>query len=104
VPGTEHEYFDCCFSLSKSTCKTFGITNLVILIFMLLVFIRLLFVSKWFRFNRLLILTCLFQFLVLISRVIYMFYAGYEGGSRISYMVFKQGGPADTVVSLIAFL
>ena len=26
VPGTDHEYFDCCFSLSHSTCKTFGLT------------------------------------------------------------------------------
>ena len=65
---------------------------------------RLVFKSTWFRFNKLLLMTFLFQFIVLICRVIYMHHAGYKGASKLTYMVFKAGGPADTVLSLTAFL
>jgi len=104
VPGTKHEYFDCCFSLSHSTCESFGYTNIAILMIMLAVFIRLLFKSTWFRFNKLLLFTCLFQFLVLASRIVYMFHAGYKGSSKLVYMLFKAGGPSFTILSLFAFL
>lgn len=104
MPGTKHEYFDCCFSLSENTCKTFGTANAIILVLMVAVFIRLLFKSTWFRFNKLLLFTCLFQFLVLVSRAVYMFHAGYNGASKLSYMLFKAGGPGTTVLSLCAFL
>lgn len=69
-----------------------------------LVFIRVVFKSTWFRFNKLLLFTFLFQFAVLVCRVVYMHHAGYKGASKIVYMLFKAGGPADTVLSLTAFL
>jgi hypothetical protein len=104
VPGTKHEYFDCCFSLSASTCRTFGTVNLFLLLLMTLVFLRLLFKSKWFRYNRLLLFTFLFQFAALIFRVVYMFSVGYQGKPKLAYFLVKQGGPADSVLALIAFL
>lgn len=90
--------------MSVSTCRTYGTANLAILIFMVLVFVRLLFKSSWFRYNRLLLFTFLFQFVVLLFRVFYMFSAGYQGTPKLVYFFAKQGGPADTVLSLAAFL
>lgn len=71
---------------------------------MALVFLRLLFKSTWFRYNRLLLFTFLFQFVVLIFRVVYMFSVGYQGKPKIAYFLVKQGGPADSILSLTAFL
>lgn len=104
VPGTKHEYYDCCFNLTASTCRTFSLINLLILALAALIFLRLIFKSTWFRYNKLLMFTFLFQFAVLICRVVYMYHAGYTGASKLVYMVFKSGGPSDTVLSLTAFL
>lgn len=105
MPGTDHEYYDCCFSLSHHTCQAFGVTNLVILGVMTFIFLYLLVNSKWFRSQRLLIACFFFNGVSLAFKVIYMLSVGYAGYSTMmTYMIFKSGGPADAVVALLAFL
>lgn len=60
VPGTKHEYYDCCFASSESTCTTLGGINAFILAVLLLVCLNLILKSTWFRYNKLLWFTCLF--------------------------------------------
>ena len=71
---------------------------------MTLLFLHLLVKSRWFRSNRLLIATYFFTGVAMGCRVTYMLNVGYVGSSMMAYMIFKIGGPADTVVSLLAFL
>lgn len=104
VPGTDQEYFDCCFRLSKSSCEMFGTLNSALLLINVAIFIFLVITSVWFRKNRMLLATCVFQFAVIGCRIEYLSNSGYEGNYMITFMLFKTGGPGTTIISLMAFL
>ena len=104
VPNTENEYFDCCFTMSHSSCELFGTLNSALLAINGIIFIVLICRSSWFRQNRLLMAAYAFQFAVIACRVVYLFHSGHQGSFKLGYMLFKTGGPGITVLSLVAFL
>ena len=71
---------------------------------MVLVFIRLVYKSTWFRFNKLLWFAFFFQGCVMVGRITYMTVGGHVGAGKITYMLTKNAGPGTTILALSAFL